>query len=343
MKIIALDVHSATFTVAVQNEQGKLMHCLSRDTSEESLIEEVCKVSGQKWVVVEECHLAQWVQDILKPYATKLTVCDPKHNRWIAEDDFTDDRRSAMKLAELGRLGSLREVYHPEGAMVELRSHFLRYHDFGRQVVRFKNKLKGVYRQVGLRPTGTKVYTSSVHEEWLKKLASYPHLAVRAKDLFGVVELLSRLKEKTQTTMVELARKVEGFELVSGLPGVGDVIATGYVALIVTPHRFSRKNKLWRYAGFANQRSVSDNVVYKKRPSKSGNRVLKWVVLQHFQSVVHRSRRPNRFKRQYEALLARGVSKKSARRTVCRSLLSVVRAVWSTGEAYQDEPSAEEK
>jgi len=343
VKIIALDVHSATFTVAVQNEEGKLMHCLSRETSEEGLIEEVCKVPGLKWVVVEECHLAQWVQDLLKPYATKLTVCDPKHNRWIAEADFTDDRRSAQKLAELARLGSLREVYHPEGTMVELRSHFLRYHDFNRQLARFKNKLKGVYRQVGLRPTGTKVYTSRVHEEWLEKLASYPHLAERAKDLFGVVESLSRLKENARIRMVELGRQMGGFELVSGLPGVGEVLATGYVSLIVTPHRFSRKNKLWRYAGFANQRSVSDNVVYKKRPSKSGNRVLKWVVLQHFQSVVHRSRRPNRFKRQYETLVRQGVSKRNARRTVCRSLLSVVRAVWRTGEPYEDGWSADGK
>ena len=68
--------------------------------------------------------------------------------------------------------------------------------------------------------------------------------------------------------------------------------------------------------------------------------VLKWVVVQHFQGAVLRAKRSNRFQRQYHALLARGLPKRAARRVVCRTLLSVVRAVWMTGELYRDAPSA---
>jgi transposase len=139
--------------------------------------------------------------------------------------------------------------------------------------------------------------------------------------------------------MVARAKRVAAFDRLSQMPGVGEVVATGYVAILVTPHRFPRKNKLWRYACLGNQVHRSDQVVYKHRPSRSGNRVLKWVVIQHFQGGVQRAKRSNRFQRQYQALLARGLSKRVARRVVCRTLLSVVRAVWMTGEPYREEPS----
>ena len=35
MDIIALNVHAATFTMAIENDEGKLMRCAGRETSEE--------------------------------------------------------------------------------------------------------------------------------------------------------------------------------------------------------------------------------------------------------------------------------------------------------------------
>lgn len=340
MNIIALDVHSATFTMAIQNDRGKLMRVLSRETSGENLIEEVCKVSGKRWLVVEESHLAQWVHTTVKPYVEKLTVCDPRHNRWIAEDDFADDRTSAMKLGELAAMDKLKEVYHPDDEMAELRGVFLHYYDLNGQITRFRNKLKATYRQVGFAAPGQRIYAEKNREEWLEKLKSYPYLLRQAKDLFKVVDCLVEMKEQSRERMIELARKAPSFELLLDIPGIGEVIASGYIAIIVTPDRFSKKNKLWRYAGFGNKHHESDNVVYKKRASRTGNRVLKWLVRQQFQSAVHCSKRPNRFKSQHAALRARGLSKRDARRVVCRSLLSVVRAVWMKMEAYREEPSS---
>ena len=339
MKIIGLDAHSATFTMAVQNDRGKLMRCFSRRTSEEELIAEVGKVSGEKWLVVEESHLAQWVYVTLKPYVDQLTVCDPRQNRWIAEDDFADDHSSAKKLAELARMGKLKPVYHPDdGIMAELRSLFLHYHRLNVQLTRAKNQLKATYRQVALPTAGAGIYDPSGREQWLDKLKPYAHLTPQAKHMFELVDAYAEMKQDTHRRMLSRSRRVPAFGLLTAMPGVGDVIASGYLAIIITPHRFSRKNKLWRYACLGNVHHESDNVVYKKRASRSGNRVLKWLVRQHFQAAVVRSKQSNRFKRQYDTLMQNGLGKRDARRQVCRSLLSVVRAIWIQGEAYRDEP-----
>jgi transposase len=148
--------------------------------------------------------------------------------------------------------------------------------------------------------------------------------------------MLERLKEETLEAMLKKVKKMRAFELLDEIPGAGPVIAIGYIAMIITPERFSRKNKLWRYACLGNTRHESDDVVYKDRPSSSGNRVLKWVVVQHYQGAVERSKKLNRFKRRHQELLARGLSWKAARRHVCRNILSVVRAVWMKEEPYRD-------
>jgi len=338
MKIIGLDVHSATFTMAILNERGKLMRCLSRDTSEENLIEEVSKVAGEKHLVVEESHLAQWVHATLKCYVDQLTVCDPKHNRWIAEDDFSDDRTSAIKLAQLAQMDQLKEVFHPDDGMAKLRSLFLHHYDLTRQLTRFKNKLKATFRQVAVRTPGKAIYRPAGRQEWLDQLASRPDLSCQAQHLFELVDRLTSLKAETHREMVTRAKRLPAFEQLCQLPGVGEVLATGYLAIIVTPHRFSRKNKLWRYAALGNQVHRSDDVVYRQRSSRSGNRVLKWVVVQHFQGAVLRPKTANRFQLQYQALQARGLAKRVARRAVCRTLLSVVRAIWMKGEPYREAP-----
>jgi len=338
MNRIGLDAHSASFTVAVVNDLGKVTRCLSRPTSAENLIHVVGEVPGPKELVVEESAVAQWVKDTLEPYVDKLVVCDPRRNRWIAKDDFNDDRTSAIKLAQLLRGGYLKEVAHPDDWQAQLRRVFCHYADLNEQLVRFKNKLKATYRQALVPANGAGIYSESRHAEWLARLKDAPALHRQAGQLFVLIDTVEAMKEDCLKAMVAQARKDPGYTLLRTIPGVGSVLACGYIALIATPHRFSRKNKLWRYAGLGNALHISDETVYQDRPSKSGNKLLKWVATQHFMGAVERAQADNLFKRRYERLLREGHSKKVARRQVCRSLLSVVRAVWMKGEAYREMP-----
>ena len=336
MHFIGLDAHSASFTVAVVNEKGKLCWNLSRPTSEKYLIEVVSKVEGPRQLVVEESHMAQWVKMTLEPYVDRLIVCDPRHNRWISGEDFSDDRTSAIKLAQMLRGGFIKEVYHPDDTGAQLRSLFLHYYDLNHQIARFKCKLKATFRQVGIVTAGPAIYDGQNRKEFLERLDGYPHILLEAKQHFVTIDMLERQKEETFKAIHKRVKKLRAFQLLKEIPGAGPVISAGYVAMIVTPERFSRKNKLWRYACLGNARHESDKVVYKDRPSASGNRVLKWVVVQHFQGAVERSKKLNRFKRCHQELIARGLSWKAARRHVCRHILSVVRAVWMQEEPYRD-------
>jgi transposase len=338
MHILGLDAHSATFTLEIVNPRGRVCREVKRETSAENLIEAVREAPGPKVVVVEESHLAQWVKRTVERYADKVVICDPKRNKWISGDEFNDDASSAHKLAELYRGGYIKEIRHPDDGGATLRGLFLHYYDLNQQLTRFKNKLKAVFRQEAIGTAGQGIYAEAGHEEWLQKLRGLPHLQHAARQRFELVDTLEALKQQTYEVMVKLARRKAAYRLLDGIPGAGAVITTGYLALIDTPHRFSRKNKLWSYAGFGNKRHTSDEEVYEEHASKNGNRPLKWVVCEHFLHAVEQPRNANRFKRCYEELRRRGLDETAARREVCRKLLSTVRALWMKGEAYRDDP-----
>jgi transposase len=338
MKSVGLDLHAASFTLAVVTPRGQLAGCNSRDTSAENLIDAVEAIRGPKALIVEESHLAQWAQRTVAPYVDEFVICDPQRNAWIARDEFNDDKNSAIKLAKLHRGGFLKAIRHPEGDGEQLRALFLHYYDLNRQLTRFKNKLKATFRQEAISTAGKTIYAAEDHERWLKKLRQLPHLRHAAGQRFELVDLLEGLKQRTHEKMVRLAKKNKAFAWLDGMPGAGPVLATGYVALLETPWRFSRKNKLWSYAALGNCRQTSDGEVYNDRCSKRGNRVLKWVVIEHFTHAVERAKQSNRFKRKYEELRRKGLDASAARRQVCRALLSTVRALWMKEEAYRDDP-----
>lgn len=342
MNDIAFDAHSATFTVAVLNQKGRLTRCRRRKTSEHNLIEEVASVVCPRRVVVEEGPLAQWIKTVLEPYVDELIVCDPRKNRWIAEDEFNDDRTSAIKLAQLTRGGYIKPIAHPGHEAGQLRRLFYHYFDLSKQVARFKNKLKATFRQVGEPAEGEGIYAKEARERWLKLLEGHRGLLYQAEHLYGLLEVLEQMKSEALSRTATVARSWDSrtYKVLNTVPGIAKVISTGYMAIIVNPDRFSKENKLWRYAGLANVLHVSDEVVYRERPSKSGNRALKWLVSQHFQGAVVRKiarGKSNRFVRRYLQLRGSGQSEKVAKRTICRALLSVVRAVWRKGEPYREE------
>ena len=148
--------------------------------------------------------------------------------------------------------------------------------------------------------------------------------------------MLQEDKSEARSRLVKAAKKHEAFALLKTTPGVGDVLASAYIAIIGTPHRFSRRNKLWKYGALGNVYHESDDHVYKNGTSRTGNRELKWVVSQQMQACVFRSRAPNRFKKKFCEMIAAGKNSRTARREVRRSMLSAIRSMWMKGEPYRD-------
>lgn len=298
---------------------------------------EVGSIVGDKELMLEESHMAQWAKCILDPCADRLIVCDPVRNRYIAAEDFSNDLTSATKLAELFWMGKYKEVYHPDdGLLIELRRVFYHYRHLDSQLTQCKNRLKATFRQVAVLSGGTGIYQPEQRDRWMKRLEEYPAMQFQARQLYGLVGLLQEDKSEARIRLVKAAMKHEAFAILTTAPGVGNILASAYIAIIGTPHRFSHRNKLWKYGALGNVYHESDNHVYRDGTSRTGNRELKRVVSQQMQACVFRSRTPNRFKKKFCEMIAAGKNSRTARRQVRRCMLSAIRSMWMKGEPCRD-------
>jgi transposase len=335
MPIIGIDTHSATCTFGVISEDGTVMESRTVSTSVKNLWSVICSIPCPRVVVVEENHLAAWVKVNLEPVADKVVVSEPRENRTISKAEFMDDRRSALELAQLYRQKRIKEVYHSPGVQADLRAMFMAYYDWMHQVARFKIKLIALFHGVAAAlPAG--MFELPARAETLKALKLHPIRLAQAQRLLMMIESAEHCKDLALKQMVKAARDLPAFKILDEMPGCGDMITCGYLGLIQTPHRFARENDLWRYAGFGIRHKESGGKAAPDRCSNSGNKPLKWVVLQHFTYAVQRGNKSNRFRRAFEDACARGLEQSAARRHTCRKILSTVKAIWSKGRRYDD-------
>ena len=97
-----MDVHQATISVAVMDAQDKLiMECLL-ETKAATIVEFIQRLHGGLSLTFEEGTSAAWLHDLLKPYVSRLVVCDPRKAALLGRT--VPNRRSS-------RLGYARDVY----------------------------------------------------------------------------------------------------------------------------------------------------------------------------------------------------------------------------------------
>jgi hypothetical protein len=128
-KYIGMDVHKKTVSIAVMNSAGKLVVESIIETKAATILQFIQGLRGNLHVTFEEGTWATWLYDLLKPYVTKIVVCDRRRNALLKEGN-KGDKVDARKLAELLRAGLLRPVYHGEGSLRKASSGAGPFHDF---------------------------------------------------------------------------------------------------------------------------------------------------------------------------------------------------------------------
>jgi len=154
MNHIGMDDHIATLEFAVVNEAGRLVKADRVPTSVNGFMAFVRTVPRPRIIYMEEGTLAAWALETCVRFGEKLVITDAKRNHWIGSSDQKDDPIDALKLAQLGRGGYIKEIHHPVGQRRRFRELMIAYHDAVRSTTRIKNKIKARFRQNGIQCTG---------------------------------------------------------------------------------------------------------------------------------------------------------------------------------------------
>jgi hypothetical protein len=98
-KYIGMDMHKESISIAVMNGARKIgMEC-AIETKTSMILQLIDGLRGDLQVTFEEGASAAWLYDLLKPYVTKLAVCDSRKNASMREGHQSDKIPPMRRLA----------------------------------------------------------------------------------------------------------------------------------------------------------------------------------------------------------------------------------------------------
>ena len=335
---LAIDVHARHCVLgAMRDADGAWLGEQSCPTQAEALSELIGGIkAGEKWLTFEEGGMSLWLCEVLRPLVDRLIVCDPRENALIGRSAKKRDDWDVRSLCRLMRLGELREVWHsPDPVRTELLLAAEQYVELRAEVVRRKNVLKAWYRRGGVMVSDTAtVYSAKGRGRWVARLAEGGSRRLGALGQYAVLDALDLAWEQAWQRLRLLGRRCPEIAIFEQMPGVGEVGAHLFSALLGDPHRFATRQKLWRYCKLAvTDRSSDGKPLGYQRLERRGNGRLKEVSYHAWKGAVTQ-KSDNEVKRFYAQSLERTGDKRHARLNTQRKILEVLWTLWRRGEAY---------
>src|ERR1700733_10364231 len=344
-KYIGLDVHQATISVAVLDASGKLIMESIVETKAETILRLIHGLRGSLYVTFEEGTCAAWLHDLLKPYVTKVRVCDPRKNALLKSGN-KNDRIDARKLADLLRSGLLSPVYHGENGVRTLRELARSYLTLTRDTTRVMNRLKALYRSWAIPCAGQRVYAPRYRNQWLAKITE-AGVHRRAGIYYLQLDAMRSLREQVRRDLLAEGRKHRAMKLLRQIPSIGPIRAVLLIALMQTPHRFRTKRQLWAYCGLALKTSTSGEYRIVDGQLKRSQKFLavRGLNVNHnhdlkniFKGAATRAAAVGGpFQEFHAGLVARGMKPTMARLTLARKIAAITLIVWKKGVRFDVE------
>lgn len=334
---LAMDLHAKNCTLGQMDDDGSFLGNIEFPTSENNIIDGLKSIKAkEKYLAIEAGTLTYWAAQVANPFVSQVIVCDPRENALIYKSPYKKDKVDTRKLCRLLRLGELNHVYQPENDdRAIFKAAAQHYIDLRNQLIRLKQKVKAMYRHWGVINVFTDaVYSKSGRDKYL---AQVKHLPVRDQllRLYYLMDQTEAMRKSALKSMKQLGRKYAEIREFNKIPGIADISAHVFDAFIQTPHRFAKKNRLWKYCRLSvTDRSSDGKPLGFQRIDPSGIGELKALSYRAFMATM---KSDNEVKRFYLGSLQRTHSRKHARLNTQRKILSVMYSIWKKGAAYRPE------
>jgi transposase len=342
-KYIGMDVHQATISIAVLNQDGKLVMESVIETQAAVILDFLRGLRGYLEVTFEESTPAAWLYALLRPHVAKLIVCDARKSARLSQGNKSD-KTDARILAELLRAGLLSPVYHADNGSGRLKELAGSYAALTQDTTRTKSRLKALYRGRGISCANKKIYTKRHRSDWLTKLPDEGVLR-RAQRLYQELDALEPLRAQASKDMVTEARTFNAYAVLRSLRCLGPIRISTLLAQVQTPHRFRAKRQFWAYCGLAlvtrgsaQYQMVAGEMQRAKKATlirglnRNHNHDLKNVFKG---AAMQASQDPGPLQQFYLARLANGMKPDLARLTLARKIAAIALHLWKKGERFE--------
>ncbi len=306
---VGLEWSLKTMAIAHMSRHDDHPRIFEREPDLKELKQYLGSFKGHTIMTLEESGTAHWLYLELLDCVARIIVCDPFHNRLLWHGPKTD-KIDAGKLCELLRAGLLKEVYHSDNGVYELRTLVSAYQDVVCAGVRALNQKRAL--TLGHRDKG--------------KSASFIGEMLQEN-----IDLYRRSKQQYERRLADVARRNTLVRYQREIDGIGTIGAVKVVATVVDARRFPYAGKYLCYCGLVTHEKLSGGRSYGQRKPRY-NRVLKSV---YKTAALASIRGANPIRAYYDHLLARGIAEHNARHAVARYIARISYGMLKSGTRYE--------
>ena len=305
---VSVDWSQRTMAIAHLRRRDKDPAVFERPSELKVLKEYLHTLRGLTVLTVEETTTAHWLYLELRDDVDRIIICNPYTNRLLSAGPKTD-KIDAAKLCLLLRAGLLKEVFHTDDELYDLRLLVSAYTDLVQAGVRALNQRSALVR--GHSDAGT-------------------HAPFITEHLDKSFELYRHAKEQYETKFDNFCHHNKHLKRILAVSGIGTIGAVTILATVVDARRFPRTGKYLSYCGLVKLDKFSGGRSYGRRKPQY-SRSLKAVYKIAAMAAI-KGRNPVR--EYYDQLVTRGVADHHARHQIARYIATVTYGVLKTGTTY---------
>ena len=282
---VGLDVHKATIAVAIADSGrlGEVRHVGNIENTPIAIAKLARRIGRQHETVefvYEAGSCGYNVQRQLTALGFTCRICAPSLTPRKPGDRIKNDRRDAIALARLHRVGELTYVWVPDILHEALRDLVRARHAAGQDVRRARIRIQAFLLRCDLRYEGKS--WSYRHRMWLcNRQFAHPAQQIAFQTYLNALEYEEQRKaelEKQIQDLLETSHWAALLTALQALKGVGPVVAATIIAEVGDFTRFAHPRQLVAYFGLAPGEHSSGSTVRPRGITKAGNAIARTVL-----------------------------------------------------------------
>ena len=338
-KYIGFDIDDKK-TVACVVQQGKkdLYETMETDPAAmKKWLKKQRKGKQKLHLTFEISGQAGWLYDELIDTVDTLAVGNPSKMTWIYRTAKKTDRIDARKQAVLLQLDELPTVHMPSKAVRQWRGKIQHRRKLINSSTQTKNRIRTLVKSQGFRrPIFGRGWWSKANRNWLMGLAE-EITDNWSESLYDLLEQLSLYESQIKRVTRQLDERLKhhaGGCLLQTIPGVGPRTTEAVLAYTDKVERFRRGKEYCSYFGMTPRLDESGSTRRLGHISKQGPSVVRWLIVESAWRAIKKS--PVLYEFYKRTTHGQDKRKKIAIVATARKMLSIMRAMLTTGEVFNE-------
>jgi transposase len=332
MLYVGLDVHSKQSSLCILNSAGGTVNEIQLKGPRSGVVDRL-RTLDQPFSICYEasCGYGQLYEQ-LRPLAHHVAVAHPGKLRLIYGSKRKNDRVDAQKLAKLLLLDMVPPVHVPNVDVRAWRSLIVLRQRVLQQVVRVKNRIRGVLREHDIQ--GAKWLWSKKQLAWLEALELHPVAKLRLELAVEEFKSLSQKIRRIERELQKYADAHPAVKVLMTIPGVGIRTAETFVAWVDDIARFRNNRRLGSYFGLVPCQDASADKNRLGHITRDGPPVMRKLICEATWTAIKKC---GVFRAFFERIMGgKSERKKIALVATMHRMIRVMGAMLRSGAPYRD-------